>query len=203
MHLLEIAHSNCQRLICLTNDFLDLEKIGSGRMVFDLKPLEVRALVEEEIEAIQGFATPYDVRVQLDPAAVQAVARADAIRLAQAVTNLLSNAVKFSPRGAEVVVGIENGESMIRIWVRDHGPGIPDEFKARIFQKFAQVDTPEARKRGGTGLGLSIVKEIVDRHDGEVGFEPAPGGGTIFHITVPRWEQHPPATQKRKRSPVA
>ena len=64
-------------------------------MVFDLKPLEVRALVEEEIEAIQGFATPHDVRVQLDPAAAQAMARADSIRLAQAVTNLLSNAVKI------------------------------------------------------------------------------------------------------------
>ena len=81
---------------------------------------------------------------------------------------------------------------MIRIWVRDHGPGIPDEFKARIFQKFAQADTPEARKKGGTGLGLAIVKEIVEKHDGEVGFEPAPGGGTIFHITLPRWEQPPP-----------
>jgi len=194
MHLLEIARRNCQRLICLTNDFLDLEKIGSGRMVFDLQPLEVRALVEEEIEAIQGFATPYGVRVQLDPAAAQAVARADSMRLAQAVTNLLSNAVKYSPRGAEVVVGIENLGSMIRIWVRDRGPGIPDEFKARIFQKFAQVDTPEARKKGGTGLGLAIVKEIVEKHDGEVGFEPAPGGGTIFHITVPRCEQPLPTT---------
>ena len=194
MHLLEIASRNCQRLLCLTNDFLDLEKIGSGRMVFDLKPLEVRALVKEEIEAIQGFATPHDVRVQLDPAAEQTVARADSIRLAQAVTNLLSNAVKYSPRGGEVTVGIENRESMIRIWVRDHGPGIPDEFKARIFQKFAQADTPEARKKGGTGLGLNIVKEIVEKHDGEVGFEPAPGGGTIFHITLPRWEQPPPTT---------
>jgi signal transduction histidine kinase len=102
--------------------------------------------------------------------------------------------VKYSPRGGEVTVGIENRESMIRIWVRDHGPGIPDEFKARIFQKFAQADTPEARKKGGTGLGLNIVKEIVEKHDGEVGFEPAPGGGTIFHITLPRWEQPPPTT---------
>jgi light-regulated signal transduction histidine kinase (bacteriophytochrome) len=188
MHLLEMAQRNCQRLICLTNDFLDLERIGSGRMVFDLKPVEVRALVEEEIKSIQGFATPYDVRVHLDASAVQTVARADSIRLAQAVTNLLSNAVKVSPRGAEVVVGIENWNNMIRIWVRDNGPGIPDEFKARIFQKFAQVDTPEARERGGTGLGLNIVKEIVERHNGEVGFEPGPGGGTIFYITLPHWE---------------
>ena len=207
MQLLRIAHRNCERLVCLINDILDVEKLGSGRMVLDLKPVEVRALVEQEIEAIQGFAIPFDVRVQLSPESVQGVVRADVRRLAQAVTNLLSNAVKFSPRGGVVLVWIENRKGMIDIFVRDHGPGIPDEFKDRVFERFAQADATDARPRGGTGLGLNIVKQIVDRHDGKVDFEPAPGGGTIFHIALPRWEQEiesrPTEKQRTKRSAVA
>jgi PAS domain S-box-containing protein len=207
MQLLKIAHRNCERLVCLINDILDVEKLGSDRMVLDLKPVEVRALVEHEIEGVQGFAILYDVRVQLSPEAVQGVVRADAKRLAQAVTNLLSNAIKFSPRGAGVLVGIEDRKGMIDIFVRDHGPGIPDDFKDRIFERFAQVDATDARQRGGTGLGLSITKQIVEKLDGKVDFEPAPGGGTIFHIALPCWEQEierrPTAKQPTKRSAVA
>ena len=73
----------------------------------------------------------------------------------------------------------------MRLSVRDHGPGIPDEFKPRIFEKFAQANGTDARQHSGTGLGLSIVKQIVDRLDGKAGFENAPGGGTIFHAPFP------------------
>jgi CheY-like chemotaxis protein len=103
----------------------------------------------------------------------------------QVVTNLLSNAIKFSPAGGEVLVAIAARDGAMRISVRDHGPGIPDEFKPRIFEKFAQADASDARKKGGTGLGLSIVKQIVIRLDGQVGFEDAPGGGTIFQVDLP------------------
>jgi PAS domain S-box-containing protein len=207
MHLLQIAHRNSERLVSLINDILDVEKLGSGAMVLDLQPVEVRALVEHEIEAIQGFAIPYDVRVELSPTAVEGVVRADAKRLAQAVTNLLSNAVKFSPRGSDVLVWIETRNGMVRICVRDHGPGIPDEFKNRVFERFAQADATDARQRGGTGLGLSIAKQIVEKLDGKIDFEPAPGGGTIFHIALPRWEQEierrPTEKQSARRSAVA
>jgi PAS domain S-box-containing protein len=207
VHLLKIAHRNCERLVCLINDILDVEMLELDAMVLDLKPVEVRALVEQEIEAIQGFAMPYDVRLQLSPQAAQGVVHADAKRLAQAVTNLLSNAIKFSPRGAGVLVGIEDRKGMIDISIRDHGPGIPDEFKHRIFERFAQADATDARQRGGTGLGLSIAKQIIEKLDGKIDFEPAPGGGTIFHIALPRREQEierrPTEKQHTKRSAVA
>ncbi len=114
--------------------------------------------------------------------------RADPDRLAQVVTNLLSNAIKFSPAGNEVVVALEKETDIIRLSVRDHGVGIPADFKPSVFEKFAQADATKARRKGGTGLGLSIVKQIVDRLDGEVGFADAPGGGTIFHVELPCWE---------------
>jgi K+-sensing histidine kinase KdpD len=71
--------------------------------------------------------------------------------------------------------------------VRDHGSGIPSNFKSRIFERFAQAEATNARRQGGTGLGLSIVKQIVERLGGDVGFMDAAGGGTIFQVELPIW----------------
>ena len=100
----------------------------------------------------------------------------------------MSNAIKFSPRGAEVVVAVTARDGTIRITVHDHGSGIPEKFKPRVFAKFAQADASDTRLKGGTGLGLSIVKQIVDRLGGEVGFEDAVGRGTLFFVELPRWD---------------
>jgi PAS domain S-box-containing protein len=183
--LLMIAHKNSQRLVRLINDILDIEKIESGKVVFDLRPVGIRALVEQAIEVNRGFAEAYDVRLRLDPDAATGEVCVDADRLVQVITNLLSNAIKFSPAGEDVVVRIDNRESVVRVSVRDHGRGIPDEFKPRMFEKFAQADASDARQKGGTGLGLSIVKQIVTRLGGEVGFADAYGGGTIFYVELP------------------
>jgi signal transduction histidine kinase len=127
------------------------------------------------------------VRIRLEDSSATADVRADADRLAQVVTNLLSNAVKFSPPDNEVTVSIEQAADLVRISIWDHGPGIPAEFKPRIFERFAQAEATNARRQGGTGLGLSIVKQIVERLGGEVGFVDATGGGTIFHVELPIW----------------
>ena len=183
--LLRIASANGQRLISLLNDILDLEKLTCGMMVFDLLSIDVLGLLEREIAAMQAFADPYGVRIRLAGDAVHAKVRADPVRLAQVVNNLLSNAIKYSPRGAEVVVGIEERHGMVRIWVRDHGPGIPVEFRDRVFDKFVQVGTGRTGPKCGTGLGLSIAKEIAERLHGKIGYELAPDGGTIFEVRLP------------------
>jgi signal transduction histidine kinase len=185
MRLLRIAHSNSQRLVRLINDILDIEKIETDNIEFHMENVAVRPLVEQAIEDNRGFADQFGVVVRLDVVSVDSVVRADFDRLTQVITNLLSNAVKFSPRGGEVLVTIENIGTQMRIAVRDHGPGIPAAFRSRIFKRFAQAETADARQRGGSGLGLSIVKQIVNKLDGEVGFETAPGKGTIFHIDLP------------------
>jgi len=187
--LIKIAHANGQRLQRLVNEILDFEKLESGKMAFNMKPVDVRALIDQEVEATQGFAERYGVLLKFDHGNADGAVLADADRLAQVVDNLLSNALKYSPRGSEVVAAVENRDGMVCISVRDHGRGIPVEFKDRIFEKFVQVDASNARKSGGTGLGLSIAKDIVERLNGQIGFEPAPGGGTVFYVTLPRWEQ--------------
>jgi PAS domain S-box-containing protein len=182
--LLSIAYSNSQRLVRLINDILDIQKIESGKMTFDFKPVDVRGLVEQAIESNRGFALNYGTRVGLAEGA-SAIVRADVDRLTQVITNLLSNAIKFSPAGGEVAISIDARGDGVRVSVRDRGSGIPDEFRARIFEKFAQADASDTRQKGGTGLGLNIVKQIVAQHGGRVGFEPADGGGTIFYFELP------------------
>jgi signal transduction histidine kinase len=186
--LVAIAHTNSQRLVRLVNDILDIEKMEAGRIVFNFSRVDTRSLVAQAIEANRGFAEGYSVRIRLEDAGIAADVRADPDRFLQVVTNLLSNAIKFSPAQNEVVVAVEKGTDMVRLTVRDHGPGIPVDFKPLIFEKFAQADAGDARQKGGTGLGLSIVKQIVDRLGGEVGFADADGGGTIFHVQLPCWD---------------
>jgi PAS domain S-box-containing protein len=186
-HWLTIAYTNCQRLGRLVNDILDMEKMESGKAVFEFKRVEVGALVAQTIEANRGFAEDCGVRLRLDAASAACDVRVDADRLMQAATNLISNAIKFSPPGEEVIVAVKPRGDTVRISVRDHGHGIPEEFKPHVFEKFAQADATDARAKSGTGLGLSIVKEIVERLDGTVGFDDAPGGGAIFHIDLPNW----------------
>ncbi|MEA3117690.1 MAG: hypothetical protein QOI13_960 [Paraburkholderia sp.] len=186
--LLAIAHTNSQRLVRLVNDILDIEKLESGRVVFNLGKFDVGLLVERAIEDNRGFAEGYGVGIRLDTGSAHVDANVDPDRLEQVITNLLSNAIKFSPTDEEVLVNVEKDESVVRISVRDRGSGIPVEFKEHIFEKFAQADGTNSRQKGGTGLGLSIVKQIVERLGGEVGFDDAPGGGTIFHVELPAWE---------------
>lgn len=182
---LGIAHNNCTRLVRLINDILDIEKIESGSVVFNFKRVELRQLAEHVVEANRGYADGFGVRVCLDPAAEAGKVLADPDRLAQVITNLVSNAVKFSPRDGEVAVAITHSHGRMCVTVRDHGPGIPPEFKPRIFEKFAQADATDARQKGGTGLGLSIARKIVTRLGGSIGFRDAAGGGTEFFVELP------------------
>jgi len=184
--LIAIADTNCQRLVRLVNDILDTEKIESGNLAFNLKRVEVLALVEQVIEANDAFAREHRVRVRLRAPSGPIDVNADPDRLAQVVTNLLSNAIKFSPPEQEVTVAVEEIEDRVRISIRDRGRGIPESFKAHVFEKFARADVSDTRAKSGTGLGLNIVKQIVMRLGGDVGFENAPSGGAVFRVDLPR-----------------
>lgn len=196
--LIKIAHGNSERLVRLINDILDIEKIESGKMTFDIRPTPLRPLLEQAIQSNQAYAAEFDVRTELDDRGAEGAAvLADPDRLMQVVINLLSNAAKFSPPGATVTVAVRRAGHAYCIAVRDHGSGIPDEFKDRIFSKFAQADSSDTRAKGGTGLGLSIVKEIVARHNGAVSFTSNPGEGTEFTVEIPAAEMSAPRRQNQ------
>lgn len=183
--LIEIAKLNCERLVRLINDILDLERAESGRLTLRLELQPLEAIVQQAIDANRGYAHSLGVTIELDAASSDVSVLVDRDRLIQVLTNVLSNAAKFSPRGGVVVVAIRAGDDRVRIDVRDQGPGIAPDFQARIFQRFAQADSSDSRAKGGTGLGLSIAKTLTERLGGSIGFESAAGRGTTFHITLP------------------
>ena len=183
--LIKIARDNSERLVRLINDILDIEKIESGKMAFHLTWVRLAPLLQQAVQANRGFAAQYGVELELAPVAEDAAVIADEDRLIQVVTNLLSNAAKFSPAGEKVRVEVTALGEKNRISVLDHGPGIPEAFRSRMFGKFAQADASDTRTKGGSGLGLSIVREIVTRLGGSVSFDDAPGGGTAFHVDLP------------------
>jgi signal transduction histidine kinase len=184
--LLDAAYRNSQRLVRLVNDLLDLQRIESGTMTFNLRPVELRSLLEQAVEASQAHAGQLGIKLVLHGAPAGARVRVDADRMMQVMTNLLSNAAKFSPPGETVQVEACRHNGGVRVEVTDRGPGVPQEFHGRIFQKFAQAGPAE---RGGSGLGLSITKAIVEHMSGHVGFQSEPGR-TTFYFDLPEWRRN-------------
>ncbi len=185
--LIDIAYKNSERLVRLINDILDVEKIESGKMVFHMQPVDLMGLVAQTLEANRAYAEQYGVRLAWGESAPGVQVMADGDRLIQVLTNLVSNACKFSPRGDAVDVAVTRGPTGVRVSVADHGPGIAEDFRGRVFQKFAQADASDTRKKGGTGLGLSISKAIVEKHGGYMGFDTEMGRGTTFYFELPIW----------------
>lgn len=186
--LLDIALRNTERLVLLVNDILDIQKIESGGLEFQMHLVEMNTLVAQAIEAHRDYARRFQVDYVLAGSPPEAKVLGDPNRLMQVLGNLLSNAAKFSPPKEQVRVSLVRENGVIRIEIADRGKGIPESFRNRVFEKFAQVDSSDARGVGGTGLGLSIAKAIVEKHGGHIGFESAPGAGTAFHILLPEIE---------------
>lgn len=186
--LLAIASSNADRLARLVNDILDVDKLEFGNVLLTVNRSAIYPLLQQSIEQNQGYAARYGVRLQLEPPdalAEQAEANLDADRFLQVMANLLSNAVKFSFLDGVVRVQLALDGETLRVSVIDQGQGIPENFRQRIFQKFAQVDSSDTRRRDGTGLGLSITKVIVERMGGKIDYHSVLGKGTTFYFTLP------------------
>ncbi|WP_439859187.1 CHASE domain-containing protein [Pseudomonas sp. MBLB4136] len=185
--LVRIAQSNSERLVSLVNDILDIEKLEFGHSRIQLTRTDLRPLLHEALAHNQGYADGHQVRLSLDDSALpaQVPVRVDGQRLQQVLSNLIANAVKFSEPQGQVEISAEVVDAQVRVQVLDHGPGIADEFRERIFQKFAQADSSDSRRRGGTGLGLSICKTLIERMHGQIGYRSQLGQGSTFYFSLP------------------
>ena len=188
--LTAVAERNGQRLLDLINDILDIEKIESGKLTLFPEPMPLDALVEEAVKLNQGFAERFHVKLSLAENLPSVTVNVDVKRVLQIMTNLISNAAKFSPQGEVVSVELHDLGSDVRVAINDRGPGIPENFRNRIFSRFAQADSTDTRQKGGTGLGLAICKRLVELMGGHVGFADREGGGTMFFFELPKYKDH-------------
>ncbi len=183
--LLQIALNNCERLVRIINDILDVSKIESGNITLRKKPVHVADLVRQSIDVVEGPARNADVKLVVNvPASIRPV-MVDPDRIVQALVNLLSNAVKFAPPNSTVTTTVTGSEHMITIAVADQGEGIAPENLNRLFRKFQQVDSSSSRRKGGTGLGLAITKALVEQHGGRIFVDSELHRGTRFSFTLP------------------
>ena len=184
--LVQIAHRNSERLIRLVGDILDIDKIDSGQMYFDMRSETLAPILRHVVETTQAYAEKFGVRLDLEPVDPELAVEVDASRLTQVLANLVSNACKFSHSGGVVQVWVERRQAgMVRICVRDQGVGIREDFRDHIFSKFSQADSAITRKTGGAGLGLYISRQIAEHMHGRVDFESELGRGATFWVELP------------------
>ncbi|MBD2071019.1 response regulator [Leptolyngbya sp. FACHB-671] len=181
---LTIIQNESKRLTNLINDFLDLQRIESGKQNYDFAPIDVVPLLHETVDLFAGTDKLHVIRVEA-PDSLPDV-KADSDRIRQVLSNLVSNAIKYSPDGGEVVISAVQQDALVQISITDRGMGMAPEAMARLFTKFYRVDNANTRKIGGTGLGLALVKEIIEAHDGQVWVESELGQGSTFFFTLPQ-----------------
>ncbi|HAA59135.1 MAG TPA: hypothetical protein DCE42_30580 [Myxococcales bacterium] len=190
--MIKIANSNSERLVRLISDILDIEKIESGKMDFFMEMRPLMPLIHQSIAENEGYAKKYNVSMNLTRELPEVYVYVDGDRLIQVLNNLLSNAMKFSPKEGVVEIAVERFERYVRVSVSDKGPGIPEELRGRIFDRFTQAKSPEGRRKGGSGLGLSICKTITERLKGQLNFSTRLGEGTTFYFDLLAHKQPTP-----------
>lgn len=194
--MVKLAFTNIQSLLHIVNNILDLEGIMAGKMVFNLQPLDCAAVLQRLALSHQHHADAKRLSLEVDaPAGLNVLA--DRQRLEQILGNLISNAIKFSPPDAKVWLRAHEHEpdedegedegGCVRFGVTDHGAGIPEQFRRKIFSRFAQADMQATRAQGGSGLGLWIVKSMAEKMNGLVGFDSRPGLTTMYVQLPAAW----------------
>ncbi len=182
VHNSEIVGRNCEHLLALINNNLDIARIEAGQLPIERKPEDVASLLEELVSTLRIIAA--EKRLQLSLTIEGALPHAlsvDAIRLRQVLLNLVGNAIKFTEKG-EVALEADWNAGNLHLCVRDTGSGIPPQSLARVFEPFQRG---VGARVTGTGLGLAITRKLVELMGGTINASPAPHGGTVFDVYIP------------------
>lgn len=182
---IEQAAYKLQRLV---DDILDFARLEAGAFRLDRRSTDLIGIVHNVMMHLEAMADALDVRLSLHVPDEPVRLMVDPLRIGRVVRNLVSNAIKFNRPGGEVALKVTAGPRSVRVEVADTGIGIADDHRAKIFEKFYQVDPSATRARGGAGLGLSIAKALVLAHKGRMGFKSTLGDGSTFWFTLPRTE---------------
>jgi PAS domain S-box-containing protein len=183
---IETIRRNAKAQARIVDDILDVSRIITGNLLFDLHPVELAPVIEAVISAVRPTADAKGVRVETEFDSTPLVVSGDANRLQQVIWNLISNAVKFTENGGRVSLGLRQVNSSVEIKVADTGQGISPEFLPFVFDRFRQADSTTTRQHGGLGLGLAIARHLVEIHGGTIRAESlGKGRGATFTLKLP------------------
>ena len=192
MEFYGIIDTECDRLVRLINDLLNVSRIEAGRALeLNLQMVDVANMVNRVAASQRSYTTRHEIKVEA-PDDLKIVADED--KLDQILTNLLSNAIKYSPDGGVITISAQDLQDRVAVAVTDQGIGIPPEHLDKIFARFHRVDTKDTRQAGGTGIGLYLVKHLVEAHGGRITVASEVGKGSTFTFVMPKHPQErPPA----------
>ena len=188
---LTISIRSTTKLLNLVNSLLDISKLKSGQPLADLRAASLVTLIDTAVIPLAPLAQEVDIVIRQQISADLPQVLVDEDKIGRVLTNLLDNALKFTPAGGQITVLAErwaDNPAYVCCTVRDTGPGIPVEFRARIFDRFVQLSDQTGRRRG-SGLGLSFCRLAVEAHGGQIWIDDAPGGGSEFSFTVKAVEE--------------
>jgi PAS domain S-box-containing protein len=184
--LLTSLHLGVLGLQTLVDNLLESASIEAGRFRVSPHPSNLGEIIAEAIRTMQPLLQKRGQRLVVELPAAIPVVRADSRLTVQVLVNLLSNASKYGPDEAEIVISATMNADWVRVSVADRGPRIPPDQRKDVFRRFMRPGTGNGKAQQGAGLGLSVVKAVVEAHDGQVGVDDRPGGGSVFWFTLPK-----------------
>ncbi len=182
--LLQSIHDELVRLSSIVDSLMTLVKSDSGRLVFNLEPVSLHAMIKELYEDTRLLAKPKNISVRLSRCDDVTVS-GDSTRLRQLFLNLIDNAVKYTPERGKIALALERSDGQAVVSVRDSGIGIPRKHQTKVFERFYRVERPRGVYIQGSGLGLSIAKWIAEAHHGSIEVRSREKKGSTFIVRIP------------------
>ena len=180
----ETALHATRTIIRLVNSVLDVSKMEGAEMRLQLVPADIAAVARESVDELESLVGTRQLVREWPEDPVMAIVDRDVV--SRVLQNLLGNALKFTPATGAITVEVEANDDMVRVAVSDTGPGIPREYRERVFEKFGQVDAVSRGQRFSTGLGLTFCRLAVEAHGGHIGVDSEVGRGSTFWFVLPR-----------------
>lgn len=185
--LLDQSEKETRKMVSLIDSVLQLEKLRSKKVNLQIEKLAIVPVIDKSVDAVQAQADEKGIEVKREYGQHSGeIVQADSFWIEQVLVNILSNAIKFSPPKSFVVIAIRSNKDDLVIRISDKGPGIAEQERKLVFERFHRVKVA-GESVAGSGLGLAISKELIEMHNGAIELESELGAGSTFGIRLPRF----------------
>lgn len=186
LEMLRSIRTSSLFMLDLIEDILHLARLESGKIELRIEPTDVAELASHHIAVNRPIAARKNIHIDVDIDPNLPLIEADSHKIGQVLENLISNAIKFSPSNTVIEVALRRDDERVRIAVRDHGPGIPEAERGKLFQPFQRTSVKPTGNEKSSGLGLAIARQILEAHSGKIWFESEVGRGSTFFVSLPK-----------------